>query len=276
MLGWWRDGHFDSPYFYELKHTPCEQVAAHDGFCWFEDVSAAFPLDRLASENRVEVYAGQVYRDAAGRPLGHLIAAHDAQHPRSPEIEALFDVLALVMGLELKHLALSEQLAEADRAAHTDSLTGLANRRAVCAQLARDHAERPLAQLLAIVDLDGLKQVNDRLGHEAGDALLAAFAHALAQLARPHVALFRLGGDEFAILAQGATARIEQLVRGAVEATRAALAQHRAFAGRGFALESLSASVGVAEPRQFDWNFSAAAAEADRRMYAQKSARRAA
>jgi diguanylate cyclase (GGDEF)-like protein len=271
MLGWWKNGHFDAPYDYEIAHTPCEQVSLRNGFCWFDDVSARFPLDRLAREHRIEVYAGQVYRDAEGKPLGHLIAAHDQRACRSPEHDALFDVLALIMGLELKHLNLADRLAEADRAALTDPLTGLGNRRAFGANLARDGIERPLAQLLAIVDLDGLKQVNDTLGHETGDALLAAFARELTRAARPHDEIYRLGGDEFAILAQGAAARVEALVAHAVAATRDALAARLDASGLAF-----GASLGIVEPKQFDWNFSAAAAEADRRMYAQKSARKAA
>lgn len=276
MLGWWKNGHFDAPYDYELAHTPCEQVALRDGFCWFEDVSANFPLDRLAREHRIEVYAGQVYRDVDGKPLGHLIAAHDQRACRSAEHDALFELLALIMGLELKHLNLADRLAEADRAALTDPLTGLGNRRAFGAQLARDGVERPLAQLLAIVDLDGLKLVNDRLGHELGDALLAGFARELARAARPHDGLYRLGGDEFAILAQGTSARVDMLVARAIDATRAALAHEPRVVAAGFALDAIGASIGIVEPRQFDWNFTAAAAEADRRMYAQKVSRRAA
>ena len=269
MLGWWRNGHFDAPYEYELANTPCEQVALCDRFCRFEQVSARFPLDPLARDNHVEVYAGQVYRDATGAPLGHLIAAHDAASPHGAEVEELFDLLALIMGLELKHMELAERLDAADRAAHTDPLTGLANRRAFAAQLALDQIARPLAQWLAIVDLDGLKRVNDTLGHQHGDRLIAAFARALAANARPRDGVYRIGGDEFAILAQGTRERVEQLVTSAVDAAR------HAFADVAVEVE-VGASVGMVEPRKFDWNFALAAAEADQRMYAQKSARRAA
>ena len=98
------------------------------------------------------------------------------------------------------------------RLAHFDSLTGLPNRSLFTQLLARaiTQAQRrrtPLAVLF--VDLDGFKQVNDRLGHDAGDALLAAFASRLtAALRRSDAAgrghqgdgAARLGGDEFVVL----------------------------------------------------------------------------
>jgi diguanylate cyclase (GGDEF)-like protein len=81
----------------------------------------------------------------------------------------------------------------------TDNLTGLANRVRVRARL--DQAcsrQQPVAVLL--LDLDGFKQVNDTLGHEAGDALLVAFARVLSTSVRPSDLAGRLGGDEFAVV----------------------------------------------------------------------------
>ena len=86
----------------------------------------------------------------------------------------------------------------------TDSLTGLSNRRALEDRL-RDEWRRalryrsPLALLL--VDIDGLKRINDRLGHQGGDALLRRTASAIRQSLRTSDIGVRWGGDEFAILA---------------------------------------------------------------------------
>jgi diguanylate cyclase (GGDEF)-like protein len=83
-------------------------------------------------------------------------------------------------------------------AASHDPLTGLPNRRAfyqLGAALVADPARRPLVGV--VLDLDDFKQVNDRLGHAAGDRVLIILAQRLARCAG-HNLVARLGGDEFA------------------------------------------------------------------------------
>ncbi len=95
-----------------------------------------------------------------------------------------------------------EVLAEA----RTDELTGLPNRRALlerAADVLATAAGRPAALLL--LDLDGFKEVNDSLGHDAGDALLRLIAPRLRDAAGPGALAARLGGDEFAVLLPEAT-----------------------------------------------------------------------
>jgi diguanylate cyclase (GGDEF)-like protein len=93
---------------------------------------------------------------------------------------------------------LRAQLAEVEHRASHDPLTGLLNRGGLREQFtAADRQPR----LLVLVDLDGFKVVNDRLGHLAGDVLLAGFATRLAAAAADHGGLAgRLGGDEFVVL----------------------------------------------------------------------------
>lgn len=86
--------------------------------------------------------------------------------------------------------------------AHTDPLTGLANRRALddqMAQLMRPSA-RPRPFRLALLDLDGFKPVNDRYGHAFGDKLLCSVAARLAEAVGSRGLVVRQGGDEFAVL----------------------------------------------------------------------------
>ena len=89
--------------------------------------------------------------------------------------------------------------AEAYRLSLTDDLTGLPNRRAVTRWLARHLPGGPSVGLL-LLDLDGFKEVNDGLGHSAGDALLQILAARVDNAADDGALVARLGGDEFAIL----------------------------------------------------------------------------
>jgi diguanylate cyclase (GGDEF)-like protein len=85
--------------------------------------------------------------------------------------------------------------------ARTDDLTGLPNRRALYEHL--DAITAPASLLL--LDLDGFKEVNDSVGHAAGDQVLAQTADRIKVVLGPTQVLARLGGDEFAILLPGAT-----------------------------------------------------------------------
>lgn len=86
--------------------------------------------------------------------------------------------------------------------AHTDPLTGLANRRALDERIARlirpGEEEAPFR--LALLDLDGFKPVNDRYGHAFGDKLLCSVAERLREAIEPDGLVVRQGGDEFAVL----------------------------------------------------------------------------
>jgi diguanylate cyclase (GGDEF)-like protein len=83
--------------------------------------------------------------------------------------------------------------------AHTDALTGLANRRQLMQALHEQAVGGPPCVLLA-VDLDGFKSVNDIRGHDMGDAVLVEVARRLKSNLRPGDLAARLGGDEFAVL----------------------------------------------------------------------------
>ncbi|GGR03076.1 GGDEF domain-containing protein [Kitasatospora griseola] len=108
-------------------------------------------------------------------------------------------------------LAQTERVADLRRLAFTDALTGLANRRAVDARLEESlkaHTRDGVVVTLVVCDVNGLKRVNDQLGHEMGDRLLERFAHQLSLTAAklPGSLAARLGGDEFCLLAEGQSA----------------------------------------------------------------------
>ncbi|MFA6505009.1 MAG: diguanylate cyclase, partial [Treponemataceae bacterium] len=102
--------------------------------------------------------------------------------------------------IEEKNNELEALVARLDRLSMTDELTGLANRRAVSARLAEEvarakRAQRPITVLMG--DLDRFKLINDRLGHAAGDAVLAESARRFEQALRESDCLGRWGGEEF-------------------------------------------------------------------------------
>jgi diguanylate cyclase (GGDEF)-like protein/PAS domain S-box-containing protein len=92
---------------------------------------------------------------------------------------------------------------ELRRLADTDPLTGLYNRRRFAAELQRHlrHGERYGARgALLLIDIDGLKQINDRSGHAAGDRAILATAGLLRSRLRVSDIVARVGGDEFAVM----------------------------------------------------------------------------
>jgi diguanylate cyclase (GGDEF)-like protein len=101
------------------------------------------------------------------------------------------------------------------RQADTDSLTGLLNRNGFLAAANREHAiaERSGEPLtLAVLDLDGFKQVNDILGHAAGDRLLADLGRSWRERLRVGDILARHGGDEFVVLLPATSVQVAREV----------------------------------------------------------------
>ncbi|WP_431935778.1 GGDEF domain-containing protein [Micromonospora sp. RP3T] len=109
--------------------------------------------------------------------------------------ERIVRLLAREAALKARVAELEARLAQAEHRATRDPLTGLLNRAGLAQEWA---ARRPVPGLmLALIDLDGFKQVNDQHGHAAGDDLLRAVAF---WLRRTGGTAARLGGDEFVVL----------------------------------------------------------------------------
>jgi len=178
-------------------------------------------------------------------------------------LHAMYVALAGIAGVIAWRL--NEQVRERMRAAQeelerismTDALTGLRNRRSLMSDL-ESVFERGEPAVLAIFDLNGFKEYNDRFGHPAGDSLLARLATRLGSALGGAGRAYRLGGDEFCALADSIEGVDPPLERWAE-----AFTEH----GEGF---SVSASCGAALVPEEAGDPSEALRVCDHRMYAQK------
>lgn len=187
----------------------------------------------------------------------------------SPQPEALTEALPLVellAGQLSGILSLEVRLADAERAADRarfdaalDPLTGLCNRRGWDALVeAEESRARRHGNPISVIwiDVDGLKQANDTLGHEAGDDLLRRCGIALSAAVRRHDVAARVGGDEFAVLAvhadaAGVAVLVERIERAlAATGVRASLGAATRDPARGLVEAVLAADAAMYEMKR--------------------------
>ncbi|HTV38386.1 MAG TPA: GGDEF domain-containing protein [Xanthobacteraceae bacterium] len=180
-----------------------------------------------------------------------------------------FEALFVTYCLAFLRVSMAKERAELQqrKAALTDSLTGIANRRGFFESGARliertAVERRPTALLL--FDLDRFKEVNDTEGHEAGDRVLQVFSKLIARSMRPGDLCARLGGEEFVCLLvdtpMAAAMQLAERLRGKCAATR--------FAGL---KNSITVSVGIAMASETSRDLSVLLANADRALYRAKA-----
>jgi diguanylate cyclase (GGDEF)-like protein/putative nucleotidyltransferase with HDIG domain len=162
-------------------------------------------LDRLRTGDPIALDRnGQVRLAAPVRtgaaPWGALLVAarppHDFGAGAEEQLQEYADLIALAM-------ANAEDRARLDSAAATDHLTRLPNHRAFRERLSEEVArarrhERPLT--VALIDIDGFRELNDRAGIEAADQLLVEVAERLSGVMREEDVLARVGGDEYGVI----------------------------------------------------------------------------
>ncbi|MFF5171334.1 putative bifunctional diguanylate cyclase/phosphodiesterase [Micromonospora sp. NPDC000089] len=178
-------------------------------------LAVAVAVHRVTAPGQVDVDLIRRDGEFAFVPMAAMAASalyHLAQGGR-------FDVLGIVAGsvegfalVARQYLTLHDvrgyagRLAEREahfrELAHTDPLTGLANRRGLLREMQRCADEGVRCVLLGL-DLDGFKNVNDMRGHDVGDMVLAEVGRRLKGNLRPGDLAARLGGDEFAVLMRG-------------------------------------------------------------------------
>ena len=262
------------------QDTLCKR-ALEEGRTYVDDVPHTWGDSDAARALGIETYASAPIRGRDGHLYGTLCAASNQRMPMTADADRVLRMFSRLIGQQVEREQLLRDLQRANdalaRSALTDQATGLPNRRGLMDELARRLARRGRehgALLVAFIDLDGFKAINDRHGHEAGDRLLVLMARALSHATRAGDYCARLGGDEFVVLA---SVPIDE-----GEVALAALRQrlHAATRGRfdlgdGIAIDYEGPSIGtiLAPADQHDVN--TVLALADAAMYAMKRLRRA-
>ncbi len=275
----------------EIRELPTEQIARElpelitdivrsaseagrgaDPYSLSEEQAARAASLAALRGGRREGAASSLARDISSLQAVLVAALRDELEDADPEVyadtvEQLVEATGAVQAAAAEAL-LRSSARELEAQAHTDPLTGLGNLRSLQRELARlvelyKRYRHPFALLL--LDIDGLKRVNDAHGHPAGDRVLVQVAMSVRRAVRTVDVAARLGGDEFCVLAP------EQDVKGAgILAERLAAAVTSEVAGPGGS--PIGISVGVAVCPEHGEEADALVETADRAMYVAKAA----
>ncbi len=153
-----------------------------------------------------------------------------------------------------------------------DAMTGMYNRRGMKAQLEklRENAKSTDSYIVFVIDMDGLKYINDNFGHSEGDFGIRAIASAAGTICTNTEIGVRAGGDEFYIIGIGEYSQVDAMVR--IQKFNIAIAEENKAAGKPY---EISASIGYCcEPMSSGIDIEDAIQIADGRMYENKTARK--
>ena len=170
------------------------------------DVPERWPECEAAKALGITTYMSIPVHLADGSLYGTLCATSTAKKPLSARGEQMLKLFAGLISQYIQKESLVTQLREANAAliahSYTDALTGLPNRRAIFEDLTTlfslaRHLKRNA--IIAFIDLDDFKLINDRYGHEAGDQFLIEVGKRLTAEKQQDDIIGRLGGDEFLV-----------------------------------------------------------------------------
>ena len=260
--------------------TLCKR-ALDEGRPITEDVAACWADSQAAAALGIQTYASAPVRLSDERLYGTLCAASAGRHALQPAAQHMLALFARLIAQQVERERLVDELMQANRRlavhASTDALTGLPNRRAFEQALARQLAQsarQGTTVLVAFVDLDHFKAINDAHGHDMGDQFLVHIARRLQGVLRAQDMAARHGGDEFVLMGPGPAPYLDVAAAADAFARRIAVCTSGRFEGEGVALDYAGASVGVVAVQPGELNATQALQRADQAMYAVKQARR--
>ncbi|MGH2686788.1 MAG: GGDEF domain-containing protein [Actinomycetota bacterium] len=200
-------------------------------------------IERIEGDDRVVVAsaggdagAHRLELPLPGQPGAVLVVQGTDHRPDDVELAAVVArLLGALLTVRAEAAAATMRADKAEAEALFDPLTGVGNRRHWTNLLEAEESRarrHGVACSVIVLDLDGMKELNDHAGHEAGDAVLRRTGAILHDVSRGHDVVARLGGDEFAVLAVGCGHRDAEVLARRIEA---ALAEHSIAASVGFA-----------------------------------------
>jgi diguanylate cyclase len=265
------------------EDTLCKR-ALDEGRFFTDDVADCWGDSDAARQLGIRTYVSTPVRLEDGSLFGTLCGASAESRPVPAEGSSLLSLFSQVIARQIdrERLLIDLQKANARLEAwsHTDTLTTLPNRRAIMKELERlfTTARRSGQQvMIAFIDLNGFKQINDTYGHEAGDEFLVQVGERLKNGLRGSDIAGRLGGDEFVVIgpvANPQTAEIRSQTLCAIRDRLAPLLIGRyRMAGKDFDYPGASIGVVCADPAATSPE--EALRDADAAMYADKKRLRA-
>lgn len=241
----------------------------------YSAIAGARPLDRARGAARTSsVDMSDPVRLTDGPAVEVLDLFGVPEGELTPKVKsAILNLMAEVDSLRRELQVANRRITDLEELADKDPLVPVANRRAFVREMSRmmSYTERyNVPSSLVFFDLNGLKQINDTMGHAAGDKALSVVARVLREQTRETDVVGRIGGDEFGvILAQADEPAAHQKAEELAEAIRRADVEHE---GNPLYID---VAHGVFSFHQ-GGDASSALAEADRRMYRRKQEMKAA
>jgi diguanylate cyclase (GGDEF)-like protein len=232
----------------------------------------------VAGEFGLRFYAGAPLKTRDGLNIGTFcLVDREPRYLTDTEQATLADLASIVIDeMELRkasrHLIINnlKTVEEAEKKANTDAMTGLGNRRAFDEDISEFEHMINLGNftdiMVTVIDLDGLKLINDRFGHAEGDRFIGTFSAGLKEALRINDRAYRIGGDEFVVLTPLSSkpdfAKVEDRIAAVIKDVRTKT---------GF--KEAGASVGIAALSDVEFKLQEALRVADIKMYENKKNR---
>lgn len=262
--------------------TLCKR-ALDSGQKFTNDISTCWGDSAAARSLGLVSYMSEPVRFSDGSLYGTLCAAGTFNYTPSEQSTRILSLFASLIAYHVERESLVNKLVQANRAletsALTDPLTNLPNRRALLDSLSRQIANgvrRDTRVLVALIDLDRFKAINDEYGHVVGDKFLVEVSRRISSVLRSEDMAARFGGDEFVVIAPGpATAdAVPDALRIFKDRLAGAIAGTYQL-GDSVVINYLGASMGVLSVEPGTMDAISAIKQADMQMYEAKRKSRA-